>query len=154
MSKQTKSTYKIPIRMLQHPAIPLRSRILLAYSTFLANGQESSWASSRHIAFMVGLVGPDGEPTEQQYRAIRNARAALMRGNGNSPKSLGWERKTGRGERSRDEYKVIAPAMNAHSMAYLNEGRNNWLYTDDMCSPVPESTEAAETYDDEDVLTF
>jgi hypothetical protein len=103
---------------------------------------------------MIGLVGPDGEPTEQQYRAIRNARAALMRGNGKSPKSLSWERKSGRGERSRDEYQVIAPAMDVNSLAYLNEGRKNWLYADDMCSSVPESTETTESYDDEDVYTL
>lgn len=102
----------IPAFILQHPRFSLADRVLFAYMMY-ANEEGECFVSSANIAILVGEVGPDGEPTEQNLVNIRKARHSLMAaktykdGSTSTPSLVHVKKPTKRG-RHQDVY-VVTP---------------------------------------------
>lgn len=122
-----KNTYTrpLPLFMFQHPYIPVAARVLLAYASYM-NENAESWPNTRRVAILCGLVGEDGEPTPDDLKAVRDARAALkigrkMREGPRLSSLLVHEKAKRTGDRPLDVYHLRTFPLKPGVLEMLNE---------------------------------
>lgn len=113
----------VPINVFSHPAFTVRDRVLLLTMSFAKD--DVCDLNTNMVCKIIGLVGEDGEPTEADIVAVRQARASLTAGkarkgnvDGGFIEHVTLPRK--RGEPRRDAWKVRSFACAPGSVAALN----------------------------------